>query len=67
MVWTPFRLYLMSTIDYNYKSELKKNNLYRYFFSKKLYICNALHLIQARMARQITLLRAFFMSIALAI
>jgi hypothetical protein len=35
MVWTPLRLYLISTIYYNYKSDLKKNNLYRCFFSKK--------------------------------
>lgn len=48
MVWTPFRLYLISTIYYNYKSDLKKNNLCRCFFSKKLYICNAVHLNQAR-------------------
>lgn len=48
MVWTPLRLYLISTIYYNYKSDLKKNNLYRCFFSKKLYICNAYHLKQAR-------------------
>lgn len=51
MVWTPFRLYLISTIYYNYKSDLKKTTFIDVFF-KKLYICKAFHLIQARMARQ---------------
>ncbi len=60
MVWTPFRLYLMSTIDYNYKSELKKNNLYRYFFSKKLYICNVYHLKQAREGSPINIAAGIF-------
>ena len=60
MVWTPFRLYLISTIYYNYKSDLKKNNLYRCFFSKKLYICNAFHLIQAREGSPINIAAGIF-------
>jgi hypothetical protein len=34
MVWTPFRLYLISTIYYNYKSDLKKTTFIDVFFQK---------------------------------
>ena len=41
--------------------------LYFCYSKTNFYICNALYLIQATKARQITLLRAFFMSEALPI